>query len=161
MKDNEYFLFYFQFSAMELFFEGQVMWSQIDANQHLRHSAYADFGAQARLNMLEQNGLTFAMLAAAHIGPVIFREELTYLREVRLGDMVKVHCEVMKARADGSRWSIRHSLVRSDGVTAAIIISDGAWLDIQKRKLTPLSAEMTALFEKLPKSEDFEELATK
>jgi acyl-CoA thioester hydrolase len=40
------------------FYEGQVMWSQVDANMHLRHSAYADFAAQARLMLLEKLGFT-------------------------------------------------------------------------------------------------------
>ena len=39
-----------------VFYEGKVMWSQIDANMHLRHSAYADFAAQARLEILEKLG---------------------------------------------------------------------------------------------------------
>jgi len=41
-----------------IFYEGQVLWSQIDANVHLRHSAYADFCAQARSNMLNKLGLS-------------------------------------------------------------------------------------------------------
>lgn len=139
---------------MQLFYEGQVLWSQIDANQHLRHSAYADLAAQARLNMLESVGLKFSRLAQAKIGPVIFREELCYLREVRIGEVIKINCELVKARADGSRWTIRHELVRSDGITAAIIICEGAWIDTEKRKLTSLSPEMSQLFLKLPGSED-------
>jgi acyl-CoA thioester hydrolase len=36
-----------------IFLKSKVLWSQIDANMHLRHSAYADFAAQARVEMLE------------------------------------------------------------------------------------------------------------
>ncbi|EEI92050.1 hypothetical protein HMPREF0765_2374 [Sphingobacterium spiritivorum ATCC 33300] len=36
------------------FYEGQVIWAQIDANRHMRHSAYADICAQARSNMLKK-----------------------------------------------------------------------------------------------------------
>jgi len=140
---------------MELFFEGQVLWSQIDANQHLRHSAYADFAAQARINMLESVGLSYNKLAGEHIGPVIFREELRYLREVRLGDFIKVNCELMNTRPDGSRWSIRHELVRGDGIIAAIIICEGSWIDTEKRKLAYLTPEMREMFLKSPKSIDF------
>jgi acyl-CoA thioester hydrolase len=144
---------------MELFFEGQVLWSQIDANQHLRHSAYADFAAQARINMLDSVGLTYNKLAEEKIGPVIFREELRYLREVRLGDFIKVNCELMNTRLDGSRWSIRHELVRSDGVVAAIIICEGSWIDTEKRKLAYLTPEMCEMFLKSPRSDDFGRVA--
>jgi acyl-CoA thioester hydrolase len=143
---------------MELFFEGQVLWSQIDANQHLRHSAYADFAAQARLNMLEAVGLSIRLLVEAKIGPVIFREELRYLREVQIGDVLKVSCELISSRHDGSRWSIRHQLVRNDGVTAAIVIAEGAWINTEKRKLTLLPPELSQLFLKLPRSEDYQEI---
>ena len=140
---------------MHIFYEGQVLWSQIDANQHMRHSAYADFAAQARLVMLSNLGLGIDTLTKYKIGPVMFREELFYLREVHLGERLKVTAEVCKSRADGSRWSIRHEVFRSDGVKAAVIDVDGAWLDIEKRKLATLPQELIDLFDLAPKSEDY------
>jgi acyl-CoA thioester hydrolase len=51
-----------------IYYEGQVLWSQIDANRHLRHSAYADFCAQARSNMLNKIGLSLDEFAKNKIG---------------------------------------------------------------------------------------------
>lgn len=146
---------------MNVYYEGQVLWSQIDANQHLRHSAYADFAAQARLNMLQQLGLKPTLLLEQKIGPVLFREELFYLREVALNDTIKMTCELSKSRADGSRWSIRHEMYRGDGVKAAIINVDGAWIDMEKRKLTLLPVEISALFMKANRTSDYIEEAPK
>lgn len=140
---------------MNVTYEGAVLWSQMDANRHMRHSAYADFAAQARLVMLEQLGLDMKTLAKYDIGPVMFREELFYLRECGLNDQLKVTAEVYKSRADGSRWSIRHEIYRGDGVKAAIINVEGAWIDIEKRKLAILPAELSELFAGAPKSEDY------
>lgn len=140
---------------MEVYYEGQVLWSQIDANQHMRHSAYADFCAQARLVMLEKAGLSLSKLLQSKIGPVLFREELKYLREIGINDYIKVTCEVIRARADGSRWSIRHEIFRGDGVKSAVVIADGAWIDMEKRKLTALPSELGVLFESVPKSVDY------
>ena len=140
---------------MHIYYEGQVLWSQIDANQHLRHSAYADFAAQARLNMMQQLGLNPNILLEQKIGPVLFREELFYLREVALNDTIKMTCELSKARADGSRWSIRHEMYREDGVKAAIINVDGAWIDMVKRKLCLLPADISELFMKANKTADY------
>src|SRR3569833_146102 len=140
---------------MNVFYEGQVLWSQIDANQHLRHSAYADFGAQARLTMLEKLGLQPAELFKYKIGPILFREELFYLREIGINDYIKVTCELIKSRSDGSRWSIRHEIYRGDGIKAAIIITDGAWIDMEKRKLTALPAELNEMFMHAPKAADY------
>ncbi|WP_299289855.1 thioesterase family protein [uncultured Mucilaginibacter sp.] len=146
---------------MHIFFEGQVIWSQIDANQHMRHSAYADFAAQARVNMLEKVGLTASKLFELKIGPVLFREELSYLREVALNDYIKVTCEIVKSRADAFRWTTRHEIYRSDGVKAAVIVAEGAWIDTVKRRLVVLPEEMSALFLSLPRSEDFVEETAK
>ena len=140
-----------------IFYEGQVLWSQIDANQHMRHSAYADFAAQARLNMLENIGLRPVNLFEHGVGPVLFREELFYLREVSLNDYLKVTSELIKSRADGSRWTIRHEMFRGDGVEAAIIIVDGAWIDIVKRKLTLLPKGLSEAFMMTPRSADYVE----
>jgi acyl-CoA thioester hydrolase len=140
---------------MDIFYEGQVLWAQIDANQHMRHTAYADFAAQARLMMLDTLGLNPAVLYGYKIGPVLFREELFYLREVGINDFIKVTCDIVKARRDGSRWTIRHELYRGDGIKAAIIIADGAWIDMEKRKLAILPTELSELFMNAPKSSDF------
>ena len=140
---------------MNIFYEGQVLWAQIDANQHVRHSAYADFAAQARLTMLQSVGLMPATLYGFKIGPVLFREELIYLREIGINEHIKVTCEISKARPDGSRWSIRHELYREDGIKAAIINADGAWIDMEKRKLAILPAELSQLFMHAPKSADY------
>ena len=138
-----------------IFYEGTVMWSQVDANMHLRHSAYTDFAAQARINMLEKIGITSQVMEQLKAGPILFREELIYLREVRPNDTIKVSCELCKIRKDGSRWSFKQELYRSDGIKAAIINVDGAWMDMQQRKLTALPEEWAARFLEIPKTEDF------
>ncbi len=142
---------------MNIFYEGQVLWSQLDANQHMRHSAYADFAAQARLTMLEYLGLKPTIFFDHKIGPILFREELFYLREIGINEYIKVSCELTKSRKDGSRWSIRHEIFRSDGVKAAIIDVDGAWIDIEKRKLIVLPEELNKLFMATPRSIDYVE----
>lgn len=138
-----------------VFFEGKVLWSQIDANMHLRHSAYADFAAQARLGILEKLGFTANLLEELKLGPILFREELIYLREVRPNDVIKVTCLMTRCRRDGSRWSFTQGLYRSDGIHAAQINVDGAWVDMQKRKLASLPEEWATKFLEIPKSDDF------
>lgn len=127
----------------------------VDANMHLRHSAYADFAAQARLEILGSMGFDVATMEQLHIGPILFREELIYMREVRLNDTVKITCTLTKARKDGSRWSFTQEIYRSDGIQAAQIHVDGAWIDMKKRKLTALPPEWAAKFFEMPKSTEF------
>jgi len=131
------------------------MWSQLDANMHLRHSAYADFAAQARLQILENLGFDSSLLGKLKIGPILFREELIYLREVRPSDSVKVTCVMTHCRSDGSRWSFSQEIFRGDGIKAAQINVQGAWVDMVKRKLTALPPEWASAFLHIPKSKDF------
>lgn len=143
-----------------VFYEGQVIWAQIDANRHLRHSAYADFCAQARSNMLRDKGLSLDKIAEVGIGPVLFREELVYLREIHLNDFVQVTVTMTKYNTVNSRFSFRHEIYRSDGTKCAVVTVDGAWMDLNKRKLTVLPADWQLIVSKLPKSEDYEELTS-
>lgn len=140
-----------------VFYEGQVIWAQIDANRHLRHSAYADYCAQARSNMLNQLGLSLDMFAREQIGPILFREELIYYREILLDEFIRVTVVMNKYNTENSRFSFRHEIFRSDGTKCAVVNVDGAWMDLKKRKLTQLPDAWKAILAKIPKSEDYQE----
>ncbi len=138
-----------------VFFESKVMWSQIDSNNHLRHSAYADFGAQARIEILAKIGFDSRQLTQLNIGPILFKEELIYMREISPSDSVKITCEMSKCRKDGSRWSFTQGIYRGDGIQVAQINTQGAWLDMSTRKLATLPLEWAEKFMQIPKTKDF------
>ncbi|GHA55860.1 acyl-CoA thioesterase [Pontibacter akesuensis] len=138
-------------------YEGKVMWSHLDANGHMRHSAYADFASQARIAILEELGLDLGTFQRLKIGPILFREELFYLREVGINEQLRIDIALTKARPDGSRWSIRHDIYRADGAKAAVVHVDGAWMDLKLRKLTGLPEELQVLFNHMTRSEDYTE----
>lgn len=142
-----------------IFYKGQVLWTQIDANRHLKHSAYADFCAQARANMLKDLGLSLAELGKNQIGPILFREELIYYKEIHQDAYISVKIEMTKYNTVNSRFSFRHEIFREDGVRAAVVNVDGAWLDLVKRKLTAVPEEWKHIIERIPRSEDYVEVA--
>ncbi|MBC5992016.1 thioesterase family protein [Pontibacter sp. SD6] len=134
------------------------MWSHLDANMHMRHSAYADFAAQARIEALEQLGLDLKTFQRLHIGPILFREETIYLREVGINEQVTVTTALTSSRKDGSRWAIKHEIFKEGGVKAAEINVEGAWIDTLKRKLATLPDELAEQFAHLPRAAEFVEL---
>ncbi len=134
----------------------QVRWSDIDQNRHLRHSAYYDYGATVRIACFSEHGLTNLKFEELHIGPILFREEAIFKREIKFEDKITVDMAVTKATPDYSRWSIRHQLYKEDGTLCAIINLDGAWIDIVKRKLTVPDEFTQSVFQDFPKAEDFE-----
>lgn len=113
----------------------EIRWSDLDPNFHLRHSAYYDFGAYCRVAFMNEHGLTPQVMAHNHIGPVIFREECVFKKEIKFGDVVKINLVVEKSTADFSRWTMTHEVWKND-ILSAIITVDGAWMDTVKRKLT-------------------------
>ena len=134
----------------------EIRWSDLDPNFHLRHSAYYDFGAFARIDFFTRHGLTFDVMLQHNIGPILFREECVFKREINFNDKVEVDLQLIKSIKDGSRWTMVHNIWKNDDILSAIITIDAAWIDIAKRKLcTPPDVVMNA-FKIAPKAEDFE-----
>jgi acyl-CoA thioester hydrolase len=134
----------------------EIRWSDLDPNFHVRHSVYYDWGAYTRMCFLVEHGLSPAVLTAHNFGPILFREECSFRKELHFGDQVTIDLQLAKSRSDFSRWTIRHSVYKNTDTVSAIIIVEGAWIDTQKRKLTvppPLGSEV---FAAMPRSADFE-----
>lgn len=134
----------------------QVRWSDIDQNRHLRHSAYYDYGATVRITCFSEHGLTNLKFEELRIGPILFREEAIFKREIKFEDKITVDLLVTKATSDFSRWSVRHHFFKDDGTLSAIINLDGAWIDVLARKLAIPDDFIQRVFEDFPKAKDFE-----
>ncbi len=134
----------------------QLRWADIDANRHVLHSRYYEWGASMRMEFLVQHGLTIEWMEAHNIGPIIFREECQFRKEIRFGDAIIMDVILTGAKKDYSRWSLRHHIMKENNVLAAIINVDGAWLDLEKRKLATPNEYIIKAFDQFPRSKDFE-----
>ena len=133
----------------------QLRWSDLDPNLHVRHSVYYDWAAVSRLNYLAGCGVDTLMMQKLQIGPILFREEAVFKKEIRLEDKLVIHVELVQSKRDYARWTIRHRIVKQGDLLCAIITVDGAWLDITKRKLVVPPAEIGEAFLAMPTVEDF------
>jgi acyl-CoA thioester hydrolase len=136
--------------------ELQIRWSDLDPNFHLRHSVYYDWGAFCRISFLEEQGLTTDVLKKLQIGPILFREECVFRKEINLGDIVTIDLQLVKAKKDFSRWSFRHNIIKNGDIVAALLTVDGAWLDVVKRKLASAGEEVLHVFSGMPFASDFQ-----
>jgi len=133
-----------------------IRWADIDANFHLRHSVYYDFGSQQRISIFEDLGLTMQVMKENHFGPVIFREECVFKREIKLSDAITIVAKITHMRPDASRYTMQHEFFNAEDQLCAILTLDAAWIDIQKRKLvttTPYIAQQ--VISAFPKTGDF------
>ena len=128
----------------------RTRWADMDPNGHMRHSAYADYAADQRVALLSAWGYGAARFAQLRMGPILFREETKYLKEVNMGEEIRVDGQLASAAPDGSRWTIVHTIYKADGRVAATVTVDGAWLDLDRRKLTVPPAELADAFNCLP-----------
>ena len=133
-----------------------IRWSDLDVNAHLRHSVYYDWGAYCRIDFFFEHGLSTEKMQQLHIGPVLFREECIFRKEIRQGDLVSINLELTKSRKDGSRFSVRHTIYKNNEMVAAILQLDGAWMDTTLRKLTRPPEWVCTIQNRMPKSDDFE-----
>ena len=134
----------------------EVRWADLDPNFHVRHSIYYDYGAYCRIQFLAAHGITAQFMHQHHFGPILFREECVFKKEITLADKITIDLKLVKARKDGSRFTMQHQIFKNNEIVAAIITLDAAWIDTVKRKLTLPPAEALHTLELSPKTEGFE-----
>lgn len=133
-----------------------LRWADIDANFHLRHSVFYDLCSQQRMDALKRVGITMALMEQQGFAPILFREECTFRREIKLDDEVYVEVSLKQLNKDHSRFSFAHTFTKADGTHCALLVIDGAWMDTRLRKLTapPLLAQEG--LDQLPRTADFQ-----
>ncbi|MES1215929.1 MAG: acyl-CoA thioesterase [Bacteroidota bacterium] len=134
----------------------QLRWSDLDPNFHLRHSVYYDWGALCRVEFLDKYDLNATAMQRLHIGPILFREECVFRKEIRSGDKIIIDLKLLKAKRNYSRWSIQHTIYKNGEIVSAILTVDGAWINTDLRKLAVPPAEVEKVFAAMPVDEKFQ-----
>ncbi len=148
------------FSLMEKFIQNiQIRWSDLDPNFHLRHSVYYDWGAFCRIEFLNSLKLTPGVMQQLNFGPILFREECVFKKEILLGDQVQIDMKLLKAKKDFNRWSIQHIISKNGDTRCAILTVDGSWINTKERKLASPPEQVFYVFNQMPKTETFEWLS--
>lgn len=133
----------------------EVRWADLDPNGHVRHTVFMDWATQCRVAVLTAAGLSPHRFQELGVGPVLFREETDYLREVGAGDRITVELELLGASADHKHFLIRHQLTRRDGVRCATVVVRGAWFDLESRKVVAPPPAIAAAFDGFPHAAEF------
>ncbi len=131
-------------------------WADFDPNNHMRHSAYNDYAAESRVRLFNAYGLSLIEFNKLNIGPVLFREETDFFKEINLSDDISVELLLKGFTENGERFKMQHKIYRGDGKLAAEINIYAAWMDLKKRKLTGAPKMIMDVLNQLDKTEDFE-----
>jgi acyl-CoA thioester hydrolase len=138
-----------------------VRWADCDANGHMRNTAYSEYAIDVRVAYLDAQGWGFDQFRDSGFGPVLLREEIDYLRELKMNQTVEVDMKVLGLSADGARFKIAHEFTRSDGKPCARLVLEGGWMDMRTRRLAPPPEALSRAFSAAPRAEGFAELPSK
>ena len=89
-------------------------WADFDPNNHMRHSAYNDYAAESRVRLFNAHGLSLTVFNKLNIGPVLFREETDFFREITLSDDISVELLLKGCSEKGERFKMQHKIYRGD-----------------------------------------------
>jgi len=136
--------------------EIEVIWADMDPNQHMRHTSYSQYAAHARISFFNDKGYSLTKLAQMGIAAVLLREQSTYFRELHMHEKINISVELLKSTEDYSRYTIVQTISKENGKTAAKVIIDGTWIDMQSRKtIQPPAEVINAVIDQLPRHKDF------
>ena len=126
-----------------------VRWSDLDSNGHMANTAFMEYAIQSRFLGFQAHGFSPQALHDSGIGPAVFRDEASYMKELRILDPFTVTFYVSKLSDNGVRFTLQHDILRADGQRAAHILTQGAWFDLRLRKLAPPPDALTAILRAL------------
>jgi acyl-CoA thioester hydrolase len=127
----------------------------------MRHTAYNDYAAEVRVRYFKQQGFTIQDFAKDDLGPILFKEETSFFREIHMGEDITISLTLKAVSNKSERWKLKHHIFNERGKLAAQINVYGAWIDLKKRKLTTPTEKFQKLFLHLDKTDDFEEITLK
>jgi len=136
-------------------------WGDMDFNGHMRNTAYLDKAADVRMEFFSENGFAMSEFQHRRLGPVIFRDEVEYRREVGLLETLRVTLLLAGLSDDASHWMMRNEFYRGDGELTARVTSSGGWLDLTARRLVTPPEDLRTALGRLPRTESFQGLATR
>lgn len=136
----------------------EIRWSDVDANRHLRNSAYIDYMSHTRMSFMMEQGLGQKELVSYNLGPVAFYEHIYYFQEVFPGRPVTVSLQLKGLSEDGMYFLFEHNFYNEKGKNLSRCEMMGAWIDMETRKLTGLPEKLLKIFDSFDKTEDFKVL---
>jgi len=136
-------------------------WADFDPNRHMRHSAYNDYAAEVRVRFFAEHGFSIDEFAKLHIGPILFKEETSFFKEIKIGEDIRVDMVLEGASKNLERWRFTHHIYNQKNELAAEVKVYGAWIDLNIRKLTAPPESFIRIFSDLSKTAKFVEIPLK
>ena len=125
----------------------EVSRDDVNPNGHVRNTRYLEYASYARISYVQDAGFPPSRMCQMSLGMVVLADDAEYYNEVFLGESLTVRARAVGLSADGTRWQVAHTFLRSVGKIAAILYTLAAWFDVEARKLTAPPPELKSVME--------------
>ena len=88
-------------------------------------------------------------------GPILFKEECTFLKEIKIGQSLRLNLKRGTISPDGRKWTLHQEFLNEDGAKLAHLTVQGAWMDLRERKLRVPPESILEGFNKLTEGAEF------
>ncbi len=119
-----------------------IQWRDLDANGHMRNTAYLEYATQARFAFFAAHGFSLREFRRLSLGPITLRDEITYLREVQMLATIESRLHAANWSNDGSRFRLVNEIVNRDGDRIARVVADLAWMHTATRSIAAPPEEL-------------------
>jgi acyl-CoA thioester hydrolase len=137
----------------------EIRWSDLDANGHVNYAAYIDAAGDLRYHFFSEHGFPPEKFEQLGIGPIYTAIRAQFLREVRMGETIKITFFLAGLSLQGSRWKVHHDILKANGKKAVRIDIEGTMLDLSTRKPVAPAPELLQTFNLAPRTKEFELLS--
>lgn len=132
-----------------------VGWFDLDANRHMKNTAYMEKSVDCRLRYFNSIGVSPDIFAKWKVAFVVVNDQVTYSRELFLGDRMRVQMLCGGVNAKGTRFLVVNRILTPDGEKVYEIRSMVVWLNTETRKTTAPPPELAELIQSMARTEDF------
>ena len=137
------------------FKEFEIRWSDVDANRHLGNFAYINMMSHSRMSLMNQIGFGHEAMKENGIGPILFREEIHYFREVLPGTPLRISVALKRVSEDFRFFSFEHRFYSDTGRNVAYGEITGSWMNLEERRVVRPPQKLLDAIDEIPKSIDF------
>lgn len=141
--------------------EFTVGWGDLDSNNHMRNTAYLDAAATTRFAYFAAHGFPAKRFREVGFGPVVFKDSISYAKELRLLETYRVNFRQDGMNGDGSIFRIANAFTNERGERIVEVLTHGAWFDLASRKIIVPPAELLEAMRSLPKTPTYEEIKSR
>jgi len=114
----------------------KIRWNEMDLNGHINYANYLDYYSEARLEAMGHD--TFNVLNQQGLGPVVYKAELDFIKELRHPDTAHIVTWVDQTIGK-TRVAVNQQIYSTDKIT---LVSAARFLiffmDVNKRKPVPM-----------------------